>query len=384
MTSEKRIKQTLRHIEPDRIPLDLGASVVTGIHIVAYKNLLSYLGIKKPDFQILLERPQIAKIHKDVLDMLKVDAQGLFPNPSSNWRFDVTEDHKYQYFVDEWGVKWRRPKKNGYYFDVVENPLRDEVQEKDIDNYPWPDFADRRRIEGLVKRAQNLEQEKGRALVLEGPGGEIFDTAFLLRGYENFYVDLASRPSLACYVMDKMLELQLQFWEMALRELKEYVLVVRMGDDLGMQLAPRISPRMYRKYVKPRHRKLFSSVKKMAEGRIYIFFHTCGSVYDIIPDLIEVGIDILNPVQVSAAKMDTKRLKKEFGKELTFWGGTVDTQDVLPHGTPEEVKEEVKRRISDLAPGGGFVFSPVHNIQYDVPPQNIMAMWEALQEYGVY
>jgi len=140
---------------------------------------------------------------------------------------------------------------------------------------------------------------------------------------------------------------------------------------------------MYRKYIKPGHKKIFSFIKGKAP-HIHIHFHSCGSVYDFIPDLIDAGIDSLNPVQVSAAKMDTKRLKKEFGDVLTFWGGGVDTQRILPRGTPNEVKDEVKRRIDDLAPGGGFVFNTVHNIQADVPPENIMAMWEALQEYGIY
>lgn len=137
-------------------------------------------------------------------------------------------------------------------------------------------------------------------------------------------------------------------------------------------------------WYKEREKKLFSYIKRVAPGQVYIFFHTCGSVYDLIPDLIEAGIDILNPVQVSAAKMDTARLKKEFGKELTFWGGGIDTQYVLPHGTVQQVKDEVKRRVDDLAPGGGFIFGTVHNIQNDVPPENIMTMWETLQEYGVY
>ncbi|MBC8386671.1 MAG: hypothetical protein H8E13_01280, partial [Actinobacteria bacterium] len=144
-----------------------------------------------------------------------------------------------------------------------------------------------------------------------------------------------------------------------------------------------ISPSTYRKYIKPRQKKLNSLIKEK-KSDIFIFYHSCGSIYEIIPDLIEVGVDALNPVQVSAANMDTKRLKKEFGKDITFWGGGIDTQRVLPFGTPHDVKEEVRKRIDDLAPGGGFVFATVHNIQAEVPPQNIMAMWDALQEYGKY
>ena len=156
------------------------------------------------------------------------------------------------------------------------------------------------------------------------------------------------------------------------------------ADDLGTQERPLISPDLYRKRIKPRHRRIFETIRKASAHKVFIFFHSCGSIRELIGDLIEIGVDALNPVQVSAKGMDTKRLKAEFGGELCFWGGGVDTQRVLPYGSPRQVKDEVRRRIEDLAPGGGFVFSAVHNIQADVPPENIMAMWEALQEYGVY
>jgi uroporphyrinogen decarboxylase len=213
-------------------------------------------------------------------------------------------------------------------------------------------------------------------------GSEVFDGSFFLRGFENFYLDLAGNPTVACYVMDKMVELQLQYWEMVLQELGDQILIVRLGDDLGEQAKTRISPRMYRKLIKPRHQKLFSSIKKMAKGELYIFLHSDGAIYKLIPDLIEIGVDILNPIQYTATDMDTKKLKQEFGKDLTFWGGAIDPQGTLPSGTPQEVKDEVKRHIDDLAPGGGFVFCQIHNYQDDVPPQNIMAVYEALEEYG--
>jgi uroporphyrinogen decarboxylase len=168
-----------------------------------------------------------------------------------------------------------------------------------------------------------------------------------------------------------------------LEEVGDLVDVAVEYDDLGWQSGLLVSAEMYRRYVKPRHKELFNFIK--ARSHAAVFLHTCGAVYELIPDFIETGVDILNPLQVSAAGMgDTRRLKQEFGDKLTFWGGGVDTQGVLPGGTPEEVKDEVKRRIADLAPGGGFVFSAVHNIQPDVPPENTMAMWEAWKEYGAY
>jgi len=175
----------------------------------------------------------------------------------------------------------------------------------------------------------------------------------------------------------------MRYWEKALSLLGDLVDVVQEGDDYGGQQGLLISPRIWRDVFKPRLHQLFSHIKRCAP-HVFIFFHSCGSIYEIIPDLIEVGVDILNPVQVAAANMDTKRLKREFGDCLTFWGGGVDTQKILPRGTPEQVREEVKRRIEDLAPGGGFVFATVHNIQADVPPENILAMWEAVQEFGRY
>ena len=386
ITSEERIKITLQHSEPDRVPFDLGSTTITGINIDSYKKLLFYLGIEKKNFPVLYERSGIAEIHEDILIYLKVDTRGLFPNvyKPADWAKKRLENKDYWYIIDEMGVKWRMPKENGHYYDVAENPLKYASKKEDIDNYLWPDFTDSQKIDGLEEQAKRIQSETQCAIILEAPILNIFAFPPFLIGYENFFLNLASNPKFACYLMDKMLDFQLQYWEMALQKLMKYVLIVRMGDDLGTQSSTLISPSMYRKYVKPRHHKLFSSVKKMTKKKIYIFFHTDGSVYDIIPDLIEVGVDILNPIQYSAAKMDTKRLKNDFGRELTFWGGGIDTQDILPHKSPRQVKEEVKKKIDDLAPDGGFVFCPVHNIQYDVPPQNIIAMWEALQEYGRY
>lgn len=380
MTSEERIKVTLQHQEPDRIPLDFGATLLTGIHINAYKNLLNYLGIEKSEFPIMFERPQNAMIHDDVLDRFEVDVRGLIPHEPPRMR---SEDQKYDYYKDEWGVTWRKEKDGGKHFNIVESaiPARDIIID-DLKAFPWPNLAKPERLKGLKERAQGIQARTGCALLMEGiTGSEVFDGSFFLRGFENFYLDLAGNPAAACYLMDKMLELQLQYWEMALQELGDRVLIVRLGDDLGEQTRTRISPRMYRKLAKPRHQKLIASIKKMAKGELYIFLHSDGSIYKLIPDLIEMGVDILNPIQYTAADMDTKKLKQAFGSDLTFWGGVIDPQGILPTGTPQQVKDEVKRHVDDLAPGGGFVFCQIHNYQDDVPPQNIMAVYEALEEY---
>lgn len=382
MTSEERVKYALSHKEPDRVPYDLGSTLITGIHVNAYKRLLDYLGIKKIEFPIARERLGIAKIHEDVLKKLNVDTRAVWPNEFPKI---YSEDTEYFYYVDEWGVTWRKAKEQGMYFDVYKSPLSGEFNKRVIDNYKWPDYSDPYIKVNLKKSAEELKETSRCALILESTlGGEIFDGSFFLRGFEAFYMDLAADPSNACYLMDKLLELQLQFWDSIIPDLKDEILIYRIGDDLGDQLSTRISPEMYRKYVKPRHKKLINGIRKSAGKDVYIFLHSDGSIYNLIPDLIDIGVDILNPIQYTTANMDTKKLKKEFGKYLTFWGGGIDTQNILPFGNISQIKDEVKHRIDDLAPGGGFVFCQVHNIQYDVPPENIMAMWEALQEYGKY
>ncbi len=379
MTSYERVVMALNHREADRIPYDLGGTLITGIHVKAYKHLLEFLGIRKDNFFIQRERLGIVQIDEDILQKLNVDTRVLFPNELAK---TYSEDEDYSYYLDEWGVKWRKPKKDGLYFDLIESPMKGDLTTDMVDGYVWPDFLNPELLDGIKDRALSMQDK---CLVLEGIlGGEIFDGSFFLRGFENFYMDLALNPKGACYLMDKMLELQLEYWAFALDALSDQVLVVRVGDDLGEQATTRISPEMYRKYVKPRHRKLFLSLKKMARGDLYIVLHSDGAIYNLIPDLIEIGVDAINPVQYNCQNMDTKILKREFGRDLSFWGGGLDTQHILPKASPKQVKDEVKRRIDDLAPGGGFIFSQVHNIQHDVPPENIMAMWEAVQEYGKY
>ncbi|MBM3238077.1 hypothetical protein FJZ31_17435 [Candidatus Poribacteria bacterium] len=282
------------------------------------------------------------------------------------------------------------PKENGRYFDLFEHPLKKAETSEDIAKYPWPNPTDPARFEGLEDEALNLRPppqpprtqggKTGVAVILGGICAGMLEVSLWMRGFENFYTDLLVNKPVAEAMLDKILEMKLKYWGTILPKVKDNVDIAMEGDDLGMQNSLLVSPDIYRTLIKPRQRQLFSFIKQQAP--VHIFFHTCGSVYEIIPDLIEVGVDILNPIQVSAARMDTKQLKKEFGRDVVFWGGGVDTQRILPCGSPQEVRDEVKRRIEDLAPGGGFVFNTVHNIQADVPPQNIIAMWEMLRNYG--
>jgi uroporphyrinogen decarboxylase len=265
---------------------------------------------------------------------------------------------------------------------MYHHPLKG-ISADDVEKTRWPNPLDPARVKGLKEDAKKI-QEAGFPVMMGNPfGAGVFEMVLWLQGFEDGFTNLIADRRLTHKLLDKMMDLKLKFWDLYLTEVGEYVDVVIDGDDVGIQESPMLSRAMYREYVLPRVKTIYSFIKKKAPN-VFIFFHSCGSIYDILPDILETGADILNPVQVSAAKMDTARLKKEFGDRLVFWGGGADTQEILPHGTPHEVKEEVRRRIGDLAPGGGFVFNTVHNIQHDVPPENIIAMWEAVREYGKY
>ena len=383
MNSRERVLLSLRHKEPDRVPFDLGGASVTGIHIKAYKNLLNYLdlGIKK-GIKIILLHSQSVSVDENVLKKLKVDVRGIYPNLPIRWKVSIKEDDNYTYYKDGWGIIRRMPKNKGLYYDFIVFPLCN-VNTGNLEKYPWPNPTNPVIFQGLKEKAIRLKKETDAALVVGRPfGNGILNMGAWLEGYENWFCNLISNPKRVNKIMDKILELKIKYWDMMLTEIGDYVDIIVELDDLGTQDGLFISPKIYRKYVKPRQKELFNFIKQKAP--VYIFFHTDGAIRDLIPDLIEVGIDILNPVQIGLPKMDAKVLKKEFGKYLSFWGGGVDTQNTLPHGTPQEVKDEVKRRIQDLSPQGGFIFAAVHTIQTDVSPENFMAMWEALQEYGVY
>jgi uroporphyrinogen decarboxylase len=260
---------------------------------------------------------------------------------------------------------------------MVKHPLAD-AEVEDLKHYDWPDMRDSGYTEGLAARARTMREQTDYALVTR-IWGSMFERAWYLRGFENFLRDLVTDERFVNALLDKLLELNMELFDEYLGAVGPYVDVVPCGDDLGTQLGPLISPTLYRTYLKPRQRELFRFVKQRTKARL--FFHTCGGVYPFIPELIEVGVDILNPVQVSAAGMDTERLKAEFGDRLCFWGG-VDTQHVLPFGTPGDVRQEARRRIRDLGQGGGYVLGAVHNIQTGVPAANIVAMYEAAEEGG--
>jgi uroporphyrinogen decarboxylase len=383
MNSRQRVLTALGHREPDRVPFDLGSVQVTGIHVTAYRSLRRALGL--PDVGVALcdEIQQLAMIDDDLADRLKIDTHGLYPLNSHNWQVVAEDAGEYWAYHDEWGITHRRPKENGLYFSVANVPLpRSELTERDIEQHSWPDVGHPQRIAGLRKMAQQY-RATGYAVVLKDAFAGIFEFAQRIVGMQNLLMMMVTDEAVACTLFDKLLELKLNYWRSALAELGDVVDVVTYADDYGTQESQIISPAMFRRLLKPRVAQVFDMFARRAPqaGR---FFHSDGNVRPLLPDFIEMGVNILNPVHIRAKGMEPAALKRDFGRDLTFWGGGVDTQGVLPRGTPAEVKDEVRRNIEALAPGGGYVFNTVHNIQADVPPENIIAMWEALQEYGVY
>lgn len=383
-TGRKRVEFAINHREPDKVPFDLGGTILTGIHRVAYIRLRKYLGL--PEAEIEIEDPfqQLAKVHEDVKQRLKVDVWGVNPSaPPESAPKQKIEDG-YSKITDEWGIEWWMPIDGGFYHDMRKHPLEHINTVAELKKYKFPDPEHPARFQNMAEKADELMNKRQLAYVLGRNAAGIFEVALWLRGFENFFCDMIENPAFAEALLDTICEIKMKYWAKALQTVGKNVMIVSEADDLASQNRCFISLEMYRKFLKPRHSRLFSFIKKSAQVPVKIFFHSCGAVRPLIPDLIEAGVDILNPVQVSAAGMDTRELKKEFGKDIVFYGGGVDTQYILPQGNTARVKDEVKRRIDDLAPGGGFIFATVHNIQADVPPQNIMAMWEALQEYGVY
>ena len=378
MTSRDRVRAALSHREPDRIPFDLGGTRVTGIHARAYERLRPALGLEPRPARIVDLTQQLAEVEPDVLAALEADVRLVSPRGAAGYRREVTERDGHRTYTDEWGVGRRMPVDGGLYYDSYAPPLYGDIDMAAVDAYAWPDAADPARYAGMGEEARRYAEDEGRAVGVGSICGGLTEGLFKLRGFEEGYMDLAGDPALARRVMERVLEVKLAYWERALPEVGEHADVLVEADDLGGQDRTLFSPRTYRELVKPLHRELFDYLHARTDARV--FFHTCGAVRELVPDLIEIGVDILNPVQVSAARMDTAELKREFGRDLVFWGGGVDTQRVLGAGSPDDVRAEVLHRVDDLRGDGGFIFAAVHNIQPNVPAANILAMRAALRE----
>lgn len=384
MTPRERVLAALSHSEPDRVPFDLGTTFVTGIHRVAYEKLVEALGMEGLEEKPLLDPfQQLAMPHEAVLRELGVDTRSVYLKLPGRALENPSEDDRYFYSLDSWGLRRRMPKDGGLYYDMFEHPLAGMETVEEIDSYDWPDPLAGLDLDAVEAACREIKSTGDYPIIVGGFGSGMLELVLWLQGYDQGYMNLIVNTDVTEAILDHVVELKVRYAEAVLERIGPWVDIFYNGDDLGLQDGPMIRREWFSDLLAPRYVQYHEAIKRAAP-QAKVFFHTCGAVVDLLPDLIETGIDILNPVQVNAAGMgDTAMLKREFGGAVTFWGA-IDTQHVMPNGSPRDVRDEVRRRIDDLAPGGGYVLNTSHNIQADVPAENILALVEALDEFGWY
>lgn len=368
MTHRERVMAALDHRETDRVPIDFGGTYTTSIYHAAYDRLKEKLGLAHET--VIYSKTRLLAIpDESVLRRFDVDTRFLGLGGYEGDQRDLDDDN----YLDEWGTTWRRAEDGHYLY--VDGPFFDkknpDVAALDAGNWPDPDNPGYYR--GLAERAAALRRDTDCAIILNMPIGVVHQGQFL-RGFGDWLKDLYRNRAFSERMMDEIADRWIRVAENALDEVGGNVDIVFFGDDLGSQLAPLFDPAIYREIIKPRHARMIAAVK--ARAGVKVLYHSCGSVTRLIDDLVDVGVDALNPVQVSARDMEPETLKARFGDRITFWGG-IDTQHILPHGSPGDVRDEVGRVVDCMARGGGFVLNSVHNIQNDVPPENIVALFDA-------
>jgi uroporphyrinogen decarboxylase len=410
MNSRQRILAAINHQEPEGLPLDLGATPSSGISAIAYHNLKQYLGLHHGQTRVYDVVQQIAQPEEEILDRYGVDAVDIgraFDTNDEDW-YDIELPNGVSVQFPAWFKPVRHaeawdafaadgtriatmplgaaffdqtcfPYLDGYPSDYANLPqMMPKVLWAGLAHSPWNHAGEADFGVQLRQRALALRKQTDRALMIV-VGCNLFEWGTFLRRIDNFLSDLVLNQVEVERLLDALMVQHLATLEKVCCAVGDIADIVRFGDDLGTDQGPFMSPKIYRKLIKPRQMILTDYVKK--HSQMHTFLHSCGSIYKILPDLIEAGFEIINPVQISAHDMQPERLKREFGQQITFWGGGCDTRTILNRATPAEVKEHVRRNIELLAPGGGFVFNTVHNILPDVPPQNIEAMYEAVAEY---
>ena len=405
MTPRERILASLNHREPDRVPVDLSGHRSSGIAAIAYAKLRKHLGLKPAPIRVYDTVQQLAIVDEEVLDRFGVDTIELgrqFALSDKDWADWVLPDGT-PCQMPAWvrpereNGRWMIRSKSGrviahmpdgaLYFEQTYYPLADENGPRTIaaamnecmwtavGSPPGPLADGEEGLERLVQGAKALRARTDRAIIGLF-GGNLLELGQFLYRNDNFFMLLAGEPAKAHAFLDEAVENYLPKLQRFLGAVGPYIDVVLFGDDLGMQRGPQISPKMYREFFKPRHKLMWTRAKELAPVKVML--HCCGGVRELLPDLIDAGLDAINPVQISCKGMDPQELKREFGREMVFWGGGCETQTTLALGSPAEVRENVRRLVEILAPGGGFVFQQVHNILANVPPENIVAMFEAL------
>ena len=412
MTSRERILAAIGHRQPDKVPVDLGATPSSGISAIAYGNLKKHLGLQQGHTRVYDVVQQLAQPEDFILDRFGIDAIDIgraFNPKDSDWQPTTLMDGQTAQYP-AWFHPERQPDGSfiarmkdgldiahmpatGTFYDQTYFPYLDDYPAdfRDLDremgrilwatlaHSPWDHARDPGFWDTLRERALELRRTSDRALMVV-IGCNLFEWGTFLRRMDNFLMDLVAEPEQVERLLDALMERHLATLEKACCAVGDVADVIRFGDDLGTNGGPFMSPNTYRQLFKPRHTILCDYVHK--HSKMKTFLHSCGSIRALLPDLIEAGYDVINPVQTTCLGMEAEGLKKDFGKDICFWGGGCDTRTVLPTGTPQEVKDHVKRRLEILMPGGGFVFNTVHNILPDVPPQNIVAMFEAIHEFN--
>jgi uroporphyrinogen decarboxylase len=395
MTSRERVINALNHEETDRIPIDLGG-FQTGIHLRAYQALIDYLGFEEQPLPVLDPVQQLAVPSEQVLERFHVDIRYVTAHApdSGSAATDLAggiekrvRDGRVWYDLeDEFGVIWSMPEDQMLYMDISHHPLADvDVGDggglRAIADYPFPDGGDPTRFTGVRERAMAIKENTSYALS-SGICGVTYETCWYMRGLSQWFMDMIEHPAFCEALLDQTSQYWVDWMEGFLGEVGDLLDIIMIGDDLAGQHGPLFSPDFYRAVVRPRQQRVIDTIKQHTQAKIW--YHTCGSCVEYIPDLIEMGVDILNPVQIGARGMDPQTLKTRFGDDIVFWGGGIDSQRVLPFATPEEVRNAVRENITIFKSGGGYVFNNVHNIQAEVPPENVVAMYDAAYEFGFF
>lgn len=418
----ERLITALKHEEPDRVPIDLGASRVSSIDVIAYKNLRKFLGLPDRPIRVAPQNftntmeyvSNVAEVEKEILELFHVDVINVnrvleprgplieAPDEWKQWRLDdtVLEAHKNVDISEDknsWttnlcdsplmpgGRKYKMLKKSFIWVESWRNEalLKDARNIDDVKKFDWNLFRIRDKVlEGVKKRAEYLYKNTDYGLVLFDVGSLHANTGQVLRGWSQWLIDLKIRKPIAEAILDNVMEVLKYNVSRYVDALKEYVQVIGFADDLGTQDGPQISPQLFREMYKHRYEELFSYIKK--HSKMFILLHSDGTISPFLKDFIDIGLDAINPVQFTAKDMEPEKLKKDFGEQVTFWGGGADTQHVLPHAKPEEVAAHAKNLIFMFAPGGGYVFAAVHAIPGNTPPGNIITAFKTAYEHGKY
>ncbi len=372
MSHRERVVRALNHEAADRVAVDFGGGPATQIHPDAYQRLLSYIGFEpEPSRQTGRGAGQVIVPSDKVLQHFDIDIRGIYPGRADADTSVTLDAHSY---IDEWGVTWQKADMRAPYINV-KGPLQHLIDPTPaaLDTIAWPNPTDPGRLRGLRERAITLREKTDCAIVLN-LGNTTLALAQRLRGFAELLEDLLLNPVFATALMERVTDIVCGTADAVVGRVADVIDAVSTADDLGTQTQAFMHPDLYRKMVKPHHARLAATVHRLTPARMIL--HSDGAIRELLPDLIDIGIDVLNPVQVNAVGMVPAELKREFGNDLCFWGG-IDTQQVLPFGSPADVAREVTSLIEELGEDGGYVVASVHNIQAEVPPENIVAMYQA-------